>query len=110
MKNRTLVALLVLLPILMLSANHAAAQEHSEVARRVVTKVVPQYPGLARPLHLQGSVRADVLVAPNGKVVSVEVKGGHPLLAQAAQDAVRQWTWEPASHQTRETVQLSFTP
>jgi len=112
MKNCAAVPSLVFVfvAILTFSTNYAPAQERSEGSRKVVTRVVPQYPGLARPLHLQGSVRADVLVASNGKVMSVEVKGGHPLLAQAAQDAVRQWTWEPASHQTHESVELSFMP
>ena len=110
MKNKISVVLLFLALILMLSADHAPAQESFEGSRKVVTRVVPQYPNLARPLHLQGSVRADVLVAPNGKVKSIEVKGGHPLLGQAAQEAVRQWMWEPAAHETHESVELRFNP
>jgi TonB family protein len=109
MKKRIAVVLLVVAP-LMFCASHAPAQETSEGSRKVVTKVVPQVPSLARSLHLQGNVRADVLVAANGKVKSVEVKGGHPLLGQAAQDALSQWTWEPAAHETHESVELRFSP
>lgn len=109
MKNRIAVVLLVV-AALMFSASYAPAQETSEGARKVVTKVVPQFPTLARSLHIQGNVRADVLVAANGKVKSVEVKGGHPLLGQAAQDALSLWTWEPASHETHESVELRFNP
>jgi TonB family protein len=109
MKNRIAVVLLVVAPLLF-CAHYAPAQETSEGARKVVTKVVPQIPSLARSLHLQGNVRADVLVAANGKVKSVEVKGGHPLLGQAAQTALIQWTWEPASHETHESVELRFNP
>lgn len=61
-------------------------------------------------MRLEGNVRADVLVAPSGKVKSVEIKGGHPLLVQSAQDALRQWKWEPASHESHETVELKFRP
>jgi TonB family protein len=110
MKNRIAVILLVVAPLLMFCVNHAPAQETSEGTRKVVTKVVPQIPNLARSLHLQGNVRADVLVAANGKVKSVEVKGGHPLLGQAAQNALSQWTWEPAAHETHESVELRFNP
>jgi TonB family protein len=110
MKNKISIVLFFLALILMFSVNPATAQESFEGSRKVVTKVVPQYPNLARPMHIQGSVRADVLVAPNGKVKSVEVKGGHPLLGQAAQDAVRQWTWEPAAHETHESIELRFNP
>lgn len=110
MKNKISVVLLFLALLLMFPVNPAPAQESLEGSRKVVTKVAPQYPNLARPMHIQGSVRADVLVAPNGKVKSIEVKGGHPLLGQAAQDAVRQWTWEPASHETHESIELRFNP
>jgi TonB family protein len=110
MKSRVAVALFVLLPILMFAPNHAPAQEPSAAIRKILTKVLPEYPALARSMKIQGIVRADVLVAPNGKVTSVEVKGGHPLLAQAAQDALRQWKWEATPHETHESVELRFTP
>jgi len=110
MKNRFVVALFVFLSMLMLTPGQAPAQEPSQGVRKVVTKVVPQYPSLARPMALQGVVRADVLVAPNGTVKFVEVRGGHPLLAQAAQNALREWKWEPAPHETHESVELRFTP
>jgi len=45
----------------------------AEGSRKLVTKVIPQYPGLARAMNIQGTVKADVLVAPTGKVQSVEV-------------------------------------
>ncbi|MFZ0761015.1 MAG: energy transducer TonB [Candidatus Sulfotelmatobacter sp.] len=110
MKNRIAVALFVLTPILMFTPWRAAAQEASEGSRKVVTKVIPQYPELARAMNIQGTVRADVLVAADGKVKSVEVKGGHPLLAQAAQNALHDWKWQPASHETHEIIELRFTP
>jgi TonB family protein len=109
MKNRIAVALFLLVPILMFAPTQAPAQE-AEGVRKVVTKVVPQYPSLARSMNLQGVVRADVLVAPDGKVKYVEVKGGHPVLADAAQSAVRQWKWAPAPRETHESVELRFNP
>jgi TonB family protein len=110
MKNRIAVALFVLVPILMLVPGYTSAQEPSPGGRKLVSKVVPQYPTLARTMKLQGVVRADVLVAPNGTVKLVEVRGGHPLLAQAAQTALREWKWEPAPRETHESVELRFNP
>jgi len=110
MKNRIAAVLLALLAVLLFIPNSTSAQETAGASRKVVTKTMPQYPGLARPLRIQGNVRADVLVAPSGKVKSLEVKGGHPLLVQSAEDALRQWKWEPASHETHEIVELKFTP
>ncbi len=110
MKSRIAVALLAVLAILIFAPSYTRAQEPSEGVRKVVTKVLPQYPSLARSMNLTGVVRADVLVAANGKPKSVEVKGGHPVLVDAAQSALRQWKWEPAAHETHETVELHFTP
>jgi TonB family protein len=110
MRNRISVALFVLFATLAFAPKHAVTQETSESGRKVVSRVVPQYPNIARSMKIQGTVRADVLVAPSGKVTSIEVKGGHPLLAQSAQDALRQWKWEAAAHETHEIVELRFNP
>ena len=87
----------------------AQAQESPAAARKIVTRISPQYPSLARGMNLQGNVKLDVLVAPNGTVKSIEIKGGHPLLGQAAQSAIWGWKWEPAAHETHEIIELKFT-
>jgi len=110
MKNRIAVALFVLVPILALIPGYATAQESSESVRKILTRVAPQYPTLARTMNIRGNVRVVALVAPNGTVKSVEVKGGHPLLAEAAQNALRQWKFEPASKETYEIVEIRFFP
>lgn len=110
MKSRIAVALFVLVPLLMLAPTRTLAQESAGSVRKVVNKVIPQYPNLARSMNLQGVVRADVLVAPDGKVKYIDVKGGHPVLVDAAQHAVREWKWEPAPHETHESIELRFNP
>jgi outer membrane biosynthesis protein TonB len=47
---------------------------------------------------------------PDGSVRTVDIKGGHPVLAQAAVIAVRKWRWEPAPRESRESVELKFDP
>ncbi|MGA8439569.1 MAG: energy transducer TonB [Candidatus Sulfotelmatobacter sp.] len=76
---RTAVALLVLGSLLPLLPHQASAQQPVEGMRKIVTRVVTQYPSLARSMNIQGSVQADVLVAPNSTVKSVEVKGDPPI-------------------------------
>lgn len=66
------------------------------------------YPATARQMHLSGAVKLDVLVAANGKVKKVEVLGGNPVLAAAAADTVKDWTYEPAPSETSETVIVKF--
>ncbi|HZP16620.1 MAG TPA: energy transducer TonB [Terriglobales bacterium] len=103
--------LFLLTPMILTPAPRAWAQADGTVsARKVVSKVTPAYPRLARTMNLSGAVRVEVLVSANGTVKSVEVKGGNPVLAQAAQDAVRQFKWEKTDHETTELVEFNFTP
>lgn len=107
--KRTLTALSLALPLVLALAAFGQ-QEQSEGDRKVVNRVMPQYPQLARTMNLRGSVKAEAVVQPNGLVKSVEVKGGHPVLARAAQDAIYKWKWAPASHETREPIEVKFDP
>jgi TonB family protein len=93
--------------ILLLSAGLKAQQA---TPRKLLERTVPIYPDLARSMALQGTVKVEALVAPDGTVKSVAIKGGHPVLAQAAVNTVRRWKWEPAPHETHEIVELKFSP
>ena len=86
------------------------AQESSEGSRQVVNRVTPQYPSLARGMKLQGSVKVEAVVAPDGSAKRVAIKGGHPLLAQAAHDAVQKWKWVAAPAETRGLIEIKFNP
>lgn len=68
------------------------------------------YPTLARNMALRGIVKVDAFVAADGTVKAAEIKGGHPILAQAAIIAVRGWKWEPAAHESHELIELRFNP
>jgi hypothetical protein len=59
-------------------------------------------------MKLQGSVKLEAVVAPNGFAKTVAIKGGHPILAQAAHDAVQQWKWVPAPKETHELIEVKF--
>ncbi|HUJ95145.1 MAG TPA: energy transducer TonB [Terriglobales bacterium] len=114
MKTRSAAILVFLFWALALAgfsfAQQPQQEDEPESNRRVLKRVVPDYPQIARELNLRGSVRVEVLVEPNGTVKSVQIKGGHPVLVIAAQDAVRKWKWEPATHETQEPVEFRFDP
>ena len=78
--------------------------------RQIITKVIPRYPDLARPMRLEGTVKLTVTVAPNGSVTSVQAVGGHPLLLKAAEDAIYKWKWGPAPGDSQELIELRFRP
>jgi TonB family protein len=59
-------------------------------------------------MALQGTVRLEAVVSAEGTVKTLVVKGGHPVLAQAAVNTVRQWRWQRASNETHETVEVKF--
>lgn len=92
------------------SKKSADKQDKSEtpVFRKVKTRAQPMYPELARRMKLSGVVKLELTIAPDGKVKSVKVLGGHPLLADAAMDAVRRWVYEPAHEQTVQVVDVKF--
>lgn len=68
--------------------------------RHVKNRVTPVYPDLARRMNIVGTVRIQVVIAANGTVKSTRVLGGHPLLIQSADDAVKKWRYEPGPEAT----------
>jgi protein TonB len=63
-------------------------------AAKLVNKVQPLYPPLARQTRISGTVRLHAIIGKNGGVEQLEVINGHPLLVQAALDAVKQWKYQ----------------
>ncbi len=82
----------------------------SELTRRAKTKVQPEYPDLARKMNITGTVKVEVVVAPNGTVKEARVLGGHPVLASAAVDAARKWRFEPAATESTGVIDFKFQP
>jgi TonB family protein len=97
----------LLLALLFALSLGALAQD---AGRKRIKDPKPQYPALARSMNLYGTVKLEATVAPNGSVKSVDVKGGNPLLAQAAQFTVREWKWEKTERETTEIVEVRFNP
>jgi TonB family protein len=64
-------------------------------AVNLIGKVQPVYPQLAKQARVQGSVHFTAIIGKDGHVQDLQLIGGHPLLVQAAQDAVKQWVYKP---------------
>jgi len=65
------------------------------ISQQIVTKVAPVYPALARQAHIQGTVILKVMINKSGDVESMQLFSGHPILAPAAIEAVKQWKYKP---------------
>jgi TonB family protein len=77
--------------------------------------VRPEYPLLARQMKVQGAVVLDAMIAKDGGIQSLKVVGGPSILADAAQEAVKQWRFkpyyqdgQPVETQARITVNFSI--
>ena len=62
---------------------------------KLIKQVVPTYPQSARQLRISGVVHLLGSIAQDGTIRRLQVLSGHPLLMQAALDAVSQWIYRP---------------
>jgi TonB family protein len=98
-------------PMLVLVACLSLLAPASASDRKVKSKVMPTYPELAKKMAVSGAVKVEITVAPNGSVKSVKVIGGHPLLVDAATDAVKRWKYETSADETTEgPIVFNFSP
>jgi TonB family protein len=81
-----------------------------ELPRKVKTRFAPVYPALAKQMNISGTVKVQVTVAPNGTVKTTKLVGGHPLLANAAMDAIKKWRFETAPDDTTGIMEFKFDP
>jgi protein TonB len=61
----------------------------------LVRKVNPNYPPLARQARIQGQVVLRAVISKDGSIENLTLVSGHPMLAPAAIDAVKQWKYKP---------------
>jgi len=77
-----------------MTARDFVCKAASQLAK-LIHRVQPVYPSLARQARVQGVVVLEAIVTKDGTVDGLRVLSGRPLLAQAALDAVRQWRYDP---------------
>jgi len=61
----------------------------------LIRKVQPNYPPLARQARIQGSVLLQAEISKDGSIENLRLLSGHPMLAPAAIEAVKQWKYKP---------------
>jgi TonB family protein len=98
----TLSSKVFFLLVISLCARQAIGQQ----LRKSLVKPTPVYPEVAKRFNLEGTVRIEAVVGPDGQIKGMKVIGGHPVLVESALRALRDWKYEKASSET--TVQLEF--
>jgi len=61
----------------------------------LIRQVKPTYPPLARQARIQGTVVLQAVISKDGSIENLHLISGHPMLAPAAMDAVKQWKYKP---------------
>jgi len=61
----------------------------------LIKKVQPSYPPLARQARIQGRVLLQAEISKDGTIENLRLISGHPMLAPAAIEAVKQWRYKP---------------
>ena len=61
----------------------------------LLRKIQPAYPPLARQARTQGSVLLQAEISKDGSIQNLRLISGHPMLAPAAIEAVKQWKYKP---------------
>jgi protein TonB len=61
----------------------------------LIRKVTPNYPPLAKQARIQGQVVLQAEISKDGTIQNLQLISGHPMLAPAAIEAVKQWRYKP---------------
>jgi protein TonB len=65
------------------------------MAANLIRKVEPVYPPLAKSARVQGTVEFTAVISKDGNIENLQLVRGHPLLVNAAKEAVLQWKYKP---------------
>jgi protein TonB len=84
-------------------AGGASAQDQEKRLRvasdlqqaKLVSNTMPVYPVLAKRGRVEGTVRLTATIGKDGSVEKLETVSGHPILEQAAVEAVKKWRYKP---------------
>jgi len=71
-----------------------------------VANPTPDYPEIARRMNISGVVKVELVIGTDGQIKSAKVLGGHAVLADAVQKALKNWKYAPGPSET--TMQLEF--
>ncbi len=87
--------ILLLMTGIALATDSPKRIEQKVAEQNLTNKVEPTVPPLAKTLEIGSTVVLDITISPEGKVSSVKVLSGHPMLAPAFIDAVKKWEYKP---------------
>lgn len=106
MKLKLAVLSLLAAAALVLGASNLPAQE----GRKILAGPTPPYPEMARRLHLYGTVKVQVTIAPDGRIKDTKIMGGHPLFVTSVEETLKNWKYAPAAAESTAALEFNFKP
>jgi TonB family protein len=81
---------------------------------KLVSSVRPDYPVALKRAGIAGKVKMDIIIAPDGRVKSIEFVSGPPEFVESATEAVKQWLYEPivlngTAVEAKATITVNYT-
>ena len=89
-------------------AQEQSAAPEVSTKRKVKTRSMPDYPVIAKQMHITGTVVVTATVDASGKVLKAESTSGNKLLSGSAIDAVKQWKFAPGDTTDTFPVSINF--
>jgi TonB family protein len=80
----------------------------AQQARKPISSPAPEFPDIAKKMKLTGVVKIEVLIGADGEIKASNVVGGHPILADAAQKALKKWKYAPGNSETKALLEFKF--
>jgi outer membrane biosynthesis protein TonB len=78
--------------------------------RQAVVHPAPVYSEFAKKLQVSGVVKVKVLIGADGRIKDIKVIGGHPVLVDCVQTALKDWRYAPAGGETTKDLEFHFHP
>jgi len=76
-------------------SNRPVRMSQGVMEARLDHRVDPEYPLIAKAMHLTGTVQLRAIIAMDGTIQNLQIVSGNPILASAAIAAVKQWRYQP---------------
>jgi TonB family protein len=87
-----------------------AVGSSGQETRKAIVQSSPVYPQMAKQFQLSGTVKVQVVIAPDGQIKDTKVLGGHPLLAESVLAALKKWKFAPSNTETTQVLEFNFKP
>jgi protein TonB len=84
------------------------AASFAQQGRRPVSNPQPEFPEVAKKMNLSGVVKIEIVIGADGQIKDSKVVGGHPVLIDSVQKALKKWKYAPASSETKELLEFRF--